>query len=137
MPNFPQALQQSGLLILGGAIWIITAGAIGLLLWKQQQRWILSANFIGLVAFIIFGLTPAYNLVDLNRQLPLRQLAQIAVQQKLPGEEFMMIGFAKPSVVFYSHLPVTYYRLPRGAIDYIEETKNQNFSVYLGARVSR
>jgi hypothetical protein len=60
----------------------------------------LSANFIGLVAFIIFGLTPAYNLVDINRQLPLRQLAQTAVQQQLPGEEFMMIGFPKPSLVF-------------------------------------
>ena len=125
MPNFPQALQQSGLLILGGAIWIIAAGAIALLLWKRQQRWILAVNFIGLVAFIIFGLTPAYNLVDINRQLPLRQLAQVAVQQKLPGEEFMMIGFAKPSVVFYSHLPVTYYRLPKGAIDHIEASKNQ------------
>ena len=124
MPNFPQAIQQSGLLILGGGIWIITAGAIALLLWKRQQRWILVANFIGLVVFIIFGLTPAYNLVDLNRQLPLRQLAQIAVQQKLPGEEFMMIGFAKPSVVFYSQLPVTYYRIARIAIDHIEASKN-------------
>ncbi|TAD96218.1 MAG: glycosyltransferase family 39 protein [Oscillatoriales cyanobacterium] len=126
MPNFPQALQESGLLIVGGGIWIVTAVAIALLLWQRQQRWILVANFIGLVAFIIFGLTPAYNLVDLHRQLPLRQLARVAVQQKLPGEEFMMIGFAKPSVVFYSHLPVTYYRLPKGAIDYIEESKNQS-----------
>ncbi len=128
MPNFPQALQQSGLLILGGVIWIIAAGAIAILLWKRQQRWILVVNFIGLVAFIIFGLTPAYNLVDINRQLPLRQLAQIAVQQKLPGEEFMMIGFAKPSVVFYSHLPVTYYRLPKGAIDYMEESHHNQTS---------
>ena len=128
MPNFPQALQQSGLLNLGGAIWIIVAGAIAILVWKRQQRWILVANFIGLVAFIIFGLTPAYNLVDINRQLPLRQLAQIAVQQKLPGEEFMMIGFAKPSVVFYSHLPMTFYRLPRGAIDYIEESHDNQTS---------
>ncbi len=128
MPNFPQALQQSGLLIVGGGIWIIVAGAIAILLWKRQQRWILVANFIGLVAFVIFGLTPAYNLVDINRQLPLRQLAQIAVQQKLPGEEFMMIGFAKPSVVFYSHLPITYYRLPKGAIDYIEESHDNQTS---------
>jgi len=125
MPNFPQALQQSGLLILGGAIWIIVAGAIALLLWKRQQRWILVVNFIGLVAFIIFGLTPAYNLVDINRQLPLRQLAQVAVQQKLPGEELMMIGFWKPSLVYYTQSPVTYYRLFRGASDYIEESKNQ------------
>ncbi len=128
MPNFPQALQQSGFLIVGGGIWIIVAGAIAILLWKRQQRWILVANFIGFVAFIIFGLTPAYNLVDLNRQLPLRQLAQIAVQQKLPEEEFMMIGFAKPSVVFYSHLPVTYYRLPKGAIDHIEQSDDNQTS---------
>ncbi|MEG3890167.1 glycosyltransferase family 39 protein [Microcoleus sp. Z1_A1] len=126
MPNFPQAIQQSGLLIVGGTIWIITAVAIALLLWQRQQRWILVANFIGLVAFIIFGLTPAYKLVDINRQLPLRQLAQVAVQQKLPGEEFIMVGFWKPSLVFYTEGPVTYYRAVRRAIDYIKESKNPN-----------
>ena len=124
MPNFPQAIQQSGLLIVGGAIWITTAVAIALLLWKRQQRWILVANLIGLVAFIIFGLTPAYKVVDINRQLPLRQLAQVAVQQKLPGEELLMVGFWKPSLVFYTQGPVTYYRSVRGAIDYIKESKN-------------
>lgn len=124
MPNFPQALQQSGLLIVGGAIWITAAVAIALLLWKRQQRWILVANFIGLVAFIIFGLTPAYNLVDLNRQLPLRQLAQVVVQQKLPGEEFIMVGFWKPSLVFYTEEPVTYYRSIRGALDYLKDSTN-------------
>ncbi|MBD0392823.1 MAG: glycosyltransferase family 39 protein [Microcoleus sp. C1-bin4] len=124
MPNFPQAIQQSGLLIVGGAIWITTAVAIALLLWKRQQRWILVANLIGLVAFIIFGLTPAYKVVDINRQLPLRQLAQVAVQQKLPGEELMMVGFWKPSLVFYTQGPVTYYRAVRKAIDYIKESKN-------------
>ena len=124
MPNFPQAIQQSGLLIVGGAIWITTAVAIALLLWKRQQRWILVANLIGLVAFIIFGLTPAYKVVDINRQLPLRQLAQVAVQQKLPGEEFIMVGFWKPSLVFYTQGPVTYYRAVQKAIDYINESKN-------------
>jgi 4-amino-4-deoxy-L-arabinose transferase-like glycosyltransferase len=124
MPNFPQAIQQSGLLIVGGAIWITAAVAIALLLWKRQQRWILVANFIGLVAFIIFGLTPAYKVVDINRQLPLRQLAQVAVQQKLPGEELLMVGFWKPSLVFYTQGRVTYYRAVRKAIDYIKESKN-------------
>ncbi|MEG4198339.1 glycosyltransferase family 39 protein [Microcoleus sp. Pol12A5] len=124
MPNFPQAIQQSGLLIVGGTIWITTAVAIALLLWKRQQRWILVANLIGLVAFIIFGLTPAYKVVDINRQLPLRQLAQVAVQQKLPGEEFIMVGFWKPSLVFYTQEPVTYYRAVTKAIDYIKESKN-------------
>lgn len=124
MPNFPQALQQSGLLIVGGAIWITAALAIALLLWQRKQRWILVANFIGLVAFIIFGLTPAYNLVNLNRQLPLRQLAQVIVQQKLPGEELLMVGFWKPSLVFYTEGPVTYYRAVNKAIDYIQESKN-------------
>jgi hypothetical protein len=112
------------LLIVGGAIWITTAVAIALLLWKRQQRWILVANLIGLVAFIIFGLTPAYKVVDINRQLPLRQLAQVAVQQKLPGEELLMVGFWKPSLVFYTQGPVTYYRAVKKAIDYIKESKN-------------
>lgn len=131
MPNFPQALQESGVLIYGGAIWIITAGAIVLLLWQRQQRWILTANFIGLVAFIIFGLTPAYNLVDINRQLPLRQLAQTVVQQQLPGEELLMIGFPKPSLVFYTQRPVTYRRAITGAKEYIRDSKKTDFSSIL------
>lgn len=131
MPNFPQALQQSGVLIFGGAIWIMTAGAIVLLLWQRQQRWILTANFIGLVAFIIFGLTPAYNLVDINRQLPLRQLAQTAVQQQLPGEELLMIGFPKPSLVFYTQRPVIYRRAITGAKEYIRGSKKPDFSSIL------
>ncbi|MGL5060965.1 MAG: glycosyltransferase, partial [Microcoleus sp.] len=124
MPDFPQAIKQSGLLITGGAIWAIVAAAIALLLWQRRERWILTANLIGLVAFIIFGLTPAYKLVDTYRQLPLRQLAQIVVQQKQPGEEFMMIGFWKPSLAFYTQGPVTYYRSTKGAVIYIRESKD-------------
>ena len=36
----------------------------------------------------------------------------------------MMVGFWKPSLVFYTEGPVTYYRAVRKAIDYIKESKN-------------
>jgi 4-amino-4-deoxy-L-arabinose transferase-like glycosyltransferase len=124
MPDFPAAIKQSGLLIAGGAIWAIAAVSVAFLAWQRQERWILTANLIGLAAFIIFALTPAYKLVDTYRQLPLRQLAQVAVQQKQPGEELMMVGFWKPSLVFYTQESVTYYRSTRGAVNYIRESKN-------------
>lgn len=125
MPNLPQAIQKSGLLIGGGLIWGMAAIAIALLLWRRREGWILSVNLIALVAFMIFTVTPAYYLVDQERQLPLRQLAQLAVTQKLPGEELMMIGFPKPSLVFYTQRPVIYHRLIRGAIEHIQGSQNR------------
>ncbi|MDF0551864.1 glycosyltransferase family 39 protein [Kamptonema sp. UHCC 0994] len=126
MPNFSQAFQQSGLPIAGGAIWGIAAVVAAILLWRRQEHWILTVNLIGLAAFLIFIITPVYNLVDEQRQLPLRQLAHTAVEEKLPSEELIMIGFPKPSLVFYTQDSVTYYRLTRAAIEYIQKSQSQS-----------
>ena len=126
MPNFSQAFQQSGLPMAGGAIWGIAAVVAAILLWRRQEHWILTVNLIGLAAFLIFIITPVYNLVDEQRQLPLRQLAHTAVEEKLPSEELIMIGFPKPSLVFYTQDSVTYYRLTRAAIEYIQKSQSQS-----------
>lgn len=125
MPNLPQVLQQSGSLIRGGLIWGLAAVATALLLWRRREHWILNVNLLAFIAFMILSVNPIYALVDQERQLPLRQLAQIAVQQKLPGEELMMVGFPKPSLVFYTQEPVIYHRLVRGAIEHIQEAQNR------------
>ncbi|HLO48809.1 MAG TPA: glycosyltransferase family 39 protein [Kamptonema sp.] len=126
MPNFAEIFRKSGLPQTGGAIWAIAAVAVSILIWRRLTPWILSVNLVALVAFIIFVITPVYNIVDEQRQLPLRQLAHTIVQEKLPEEELIMIGFPKPSLVFYTQKSVTYYRLPRAAVEYIQKSPSQS-----------
>jgi hypothetical protein len=126
MPNFAQLLQKSGILTWGASIWGLIAIGTTLLLWKRQPQGILWINLIGLIAFLIFSITPASIQVDQQRQLPLRQLAKLATQVKLPLEEVIMIGFAKPSVVFYSQAPVVYLKKVEEAVNYIQKQKSQS-----------
>lgn len=88
---------------------------------KKQISGIWSANFIGLVACLIFTINPVMFLVDRERQLPLRQLAQTIVQVKQPGEEIVMISFEKPSLVFYTQQPVAFFRRATNAREYLEK----------------
>jgi hypothetical protein len=84
------------------------------------------------IAFLSFVMIPASFLLDEARQVPLKELSAIAATSHLPNEEFVMIGFKKPSVVFYSQLPVTYITRPNVAKDYVQkllQTKSASFSV--------
>lgn len=103
MVNLAQLIRHSQLPLIGGTIWAIAAiVSIFLLRKKEQWRWIICANAIAFMAFILFFLSPAYFLVDKTRQLPLRQIAEIVTQVKQPQESIMMIGFKKPSLAFYT-----------------------------------
>ena len=109
MPNLPAVMQQSGILSWTTAIWTIaTIAGIGLLL-RRQGRWLWSINLLGFIAFIVVTLIPAAVIVDAQRQLPLRQLAETIVQVQQPNEPVVMIGFSKPSLVFYTQRPITYF----------------------------
>ncbi len=133
MPYFPELIKQSRLLIQGGLIWIITAIVIGFLLRTRYISWIWSANFLGLIACLIFVINPVMFLVDQERQLPLRQLAQTIVEVKKPGEEIVMISFEKPSLVFYTQEPVAFFRRATNAREYLEKLvqKDANGNVVL------
>ena len=126
MPNFDEIFRKSGLTIIGGWLWLITAAVVAMLIWLRREGGILTVNLIGLVAFIIFVITPLYNLVDEHRQLPLRQLASTAVQEKLPGEELIMVGFPKPSLVFYTQQPVVYYRMEKDVVEYVQKSQSKS-----------
>ncbi|NES20637.1 MAG: hypothetical protein F6K41_17325 [Symploca sp. SIO3E6] len=122
-PNLPEVLQQSGLTPQGSFIWWLTAVVMALLLLKRRHwRWLWSANFVGFVAFLIFVVTPASFLLDEMRQQPLRELSQLAVEVQQPGEELFMLGFAKPSVTFYTQRQVSYFRFDEMAIAHIQQT---------------
>ncbi len=108
MPDFRELLVQSGILTAAALIWAIAAiVAIGLLL-RRQGGWLWSVNLVGFTAFILFALMPATLLMDTQRQLPLRQMAAAIVQTQQPNEPTMMIGFEKPSLVFYTQRSIVY-----------------------------
>ncbi|NEO35953.1 MAG: glycosyltransferase family 39 protein [Moorea sp. SIOASIH] len=120
-PDLPEQLQESGLMVRGGIIWSLTAIVAALLLWRRWLFGVWIVNLVGFLAFLIFVLTPTFLLVDQVRQLPLRQLSAIAVQEKQSSEELIMIGFKKPSVVFYTQQPVTYMSKGKKARNYMKE----------------
>ncbi|MBW4608295.1 MAG: glycosyltransferase family 39 protein [Hassallia sp. WJT32-NPBG1] len=119
-PNFPQQLQQLNLPMLSGIIWLVSAGIIAVLLLRRLWLPIIGVNLLGLTAFLIVVLMPALFLVDHERQLPLRQLSAIAVQAKQPNEQLIMVGFKKPTVVFYSHENVTFFKFTEQAQEHIQ-----------------
>ncbi|MEG3436657.1 glycosyltransferase family 39 protein [Pannus brasiliensis CCIBt3594] len=124
-PDFPRLLQQSGLPTLGGIIWLFAAVAIAFFLARRDWLPVIGINLLAFMAFLLFVLTPTLFLMDSQRQLPLRQMAGSIVENQKPGEEIVMVGFKKPTVVFYSHRPVTYIKLNKEAAEYIQKQRQQ------------
>ncbi len=161
MPNFAQALQGSGVPIQGSIILGAIAFIFGLFLLFSNQ--IIAAilrpvknlkisvlpgnrlfpgyglwaiNFIGFLAFFIFALMPTLIVFDAERQQPVREMAAILKEIKQPEEEILMIAFEKPSLVFYSHHPVTFFRRSTDALNYLKkqaaEASSPNSVLILG-----
>lgn len=119
-PRFRELLQQSGLTVIGGIIWLIASITAAILIIRRRWLGVIGVNLTAFSLFLLFILTPALFINDQERQLPLRQLAQAAVQARKPNEELVMVGFKKPTLVFYSHLSVTYIRPSNKAADYLK-----------------
>lgn len=118
-PNLYQQIQQSGLPVYGGVIWLICALVISVLILSRSWHSIIGVNLLGFAAFLAISLMPALFFMDQERQLPLRQLSAIAIQQQQPNEELVMVGFKKPTVVFYTRKQVKYIYIPQEAVDHI------------------
>ncbi|MGL5082106.1 MAG: ArnT family glycosyltransferase [Microcoleaceae cyanobacterium] len=116
MPAFPQRLQESGFLFRASLTWLLTAVTVAVLLWRQQISWILPINLLGFVICFIVAVVPIFNLLDQQRQAPLREIAQAVIQQKISNEPLVAVGFIKPSLVFYTKNPVQYYEYSTDAI---------------------
>ncbi|EAW38564.1 glycosyltransferase family 39 protein [Lyngbya sp. PCC 8106] len=119
IPDFREQLQTSGLLEYSALIWMMTAILILFFWWKKQPQRIITVNLIGFVAFLIFAIIPANQLFDLHRQHPLRQLAETVRIERVFQEKLVMIGFKKPSLVFYTQNPVQYFQYSSDAVDYL------------------
>ncbi len=127
VPTLPAVFAASGLHILGAVIWITTAIATAVFLFRKTLwRWLWIPNLIGFTAFILFVLTPANSVIDEVRQLPLRQLAETVNQVRQPQEELVMIGFEKPTLVFYTQNPVEFFNSSEEARPYLESLDNSS-----------
>lgn len=136
-PNFHKLFEQSGLTVLGGVLWLLCAVVLAALLVRRRYQPMLMVNVLGFAAFMVFVLTPCLFLIDQERQLPLRELSAIAVQAQKPNEELVMVGFKKPTVVFYTRRPVTYVKVSSVAGKYIQDKaakKAQSTSVLVLAQ---
>jgi 4-amino-4-deoxy-L-arabinose transferase-like glycosyltransferase len=120
-PDFRSALQQLGTPVVGGVLWLVCAVVVAILLLRHLRVWVMSVNLVGFAAFLIVVLMPTLFLMDQQRQLPLRQLAAIATEQRQPNEELVMIGFEKPSVAFYTQEYVNYLRFTQYGAEYIKQ----------------
>ncbi|AFZ00920.1 ArnT family glycosyltransferase [Calothrix sp. PCC 6303] len=132
LPNFGEALQKSNLTTIGGVIWLVCGLILAFFVIRRQWVTILGVNLAAFSLFLLIVITPALFLLDEQRQLPLRQLSAIALQNKQPQDELVMVGFKKPSVVFYTGRSVNYIRTTPGGKDYINsKTTNQLASLLL------
>ncbi|GAB4364721.1 MAG: glycosyltransferase family 39 protein [Elainellaceae cyanobacterium] len=126
MPNLPSLMEQAGVPIWSALIWTIATVAGIILLIRRQGRWLWSVNLIGFMAFILVGLIPSAILIDSQRQLPLRELAETIVQAQPPNEPVVMVGFSKPSLVFYTQRPITYIPDPDEVIRNLRQIARDN-----------
>ncbi len=119
MPNLGLHVQQVGLPVLGGAVWGLTTIAAIALVWRRSH-WLWLANLLGFMAFIVLVVHPFVIVADVERQLPLRDIAQTVLRVKQPTEDLVMLGFKKPSLVFYTRQHVTYLTQPAAVIAYLQ-----------------
>lgn len=130
-PNIAQTIQQSNITVVSGIIWLACAIVLAFLVLRKHWVALIGTNLIAFALFLVFALTPTLFILDGERQLPLRQLSAVAVQNIQPQEELIMVGFKKPTVAFYTKRHVTYIRTNKAASQYIVEkmTKNSYSSV--------
>jgi len=107
-PDFPAALWQAGIPITSLVLWGLGAIASLVLVVRRQGRWLWSVQLSTYLLFTLITLTPALFVMDAQRQLPVRQMAEEILRVQRPGEPIVMIGFPKPSLVFYTQQPVRF-----------------------------
>ena len=139
MPDLPEVVRQSNIMIWGAIVWGTVAIAGLILILRQQARWLWSVNLVGFLAFIVVTAMPAFFIMDAQRQLPLRQLAATIVEVQQPGEEVIMTGFEKPTMVFYTQRPITYIEAVEAIPGYLQSLQQETApqSVLLVGRISK
>jgi 4-amino-4-deoxy-L-arabinose transferase-like glycosyltransferase len=108
MPRIRQVLEASGAITRGAIDWAIAAALGAVIVYWRRYRWLWLVTWLAGVVFFAGTIVPVMFALDSQRQLPLRVLAAEVVRVRQPDEELMMVGFAKPSVVFYTQQVVNF-----------------------------
>ncbi len=138
IPKLGDKVAAAGLPWRGAVVWsAIALASICCWLRIRQRRWIIWINILGFMAFICFVLNPAYIFVDQFRQLSLRELAPVIAEVQQPHEDIWMLGFKKPSLVFYTQRSVNFWKNRHKLNDYFARTgipSNPNQNVLIVSR---
>jgi 4-amino-4-deoxy-L-arabinose transferase-like glycosyltransferase len=121
MPTFAADLEASGVLTIAGVISLIMAIVCLILILTQRISWLWGSNFVGFLLIFIFTLLPLVVTLDQHRQKPLREVAAVLAQVRQPDEPVMMLGLEKPSLVFYSHQSIHFFRTAEPARNFFQE----------------
>jgi 4-amino-4-deoxy-L-arabinose transferase-like glycosyltransferase len=122
MPKLGEKIAAAHIPAVGGTLWAIAlVASILCILRRSNGLWLVNA--IAFLFFIGVVLHPAVSIADRERQLPLRELAQTAVAERKANEELIMIGFRKPSLVFYTQKHVEYIEDPKQLQPYLKQSK--------------
>jgi 4-amino-4-deoxy-L-arabinose transferase-like glycosyltransferase len=107
MPKLGERIAAAHLPVVGVWLWGIAA-VLGVfaVLWRSHLLTLI--NMIAMILCVVLVLHPAIAIVDVERQLPLREMAAAAAVMRKPEEVIVMYGFRKPSLVFYSQRQVDY-----------------------------
>lgn len=124
-PNIGQRILETAIPLRGLILWGLTAIACTVLffsrhLWKS----IIGVNIIAFLLALLFVFIPAYQVYNTERQSALKYLAHLAAEVKQPQDDLMMIGFWKPSLVFYSQHPVLFFSHTPVALRYLKRTQD-------------
>ena len=106
MNNLSNQLISSGILKRGG-ICLLFAAFMGIFSKRSLRINMLSLQ-IPIIFFQLLAINPLFGLIDLNRQLPLREASKFMVSSKKPNESIAMVGIEKPSIHFYTNNVILY-----------------------------
>ena len=106
MTNLSNQLLSSGILKRGGFC-LLFAALMGIFSKTSSKINLLSLQ-IPIIFFQLLAINPLYGLIDINRQLPLREASKFIISSKESNESIAMVGIKKPSVHFYTNEVILY-----------------------------
>ena len=121
-PKLSRIVAESALPISGTIVWGFIAVAIAICAINfKWWRGIIAVNLVGFMAFISFVLLPTIFFIDTHRQIPLKEIALTITRIQNPEEPIFLVGFKKPSLVFYTRQPVSFFKRRSDLREYLAE----------------
>jgi 4-amino-4-deoxy-L-arabinose transferase-like glycosyltransferase len=101
-PSFAATLEASGLPFLLASLLGLTALSLAYTVVRgNDRRWLGLASLAGFLSILAFVIPPLAPLIDRERLLPIRQLAQQARSLAGPEEPLWVVGTKRYSTLFY------------------------------------